>query len=1138
LKPQNFPQLHRLNLDGIFRPYYHAHRTAQMELPAVLDLLGYSDSGNFFRRGTAAFERMPDFGHILREAGRQCHLQGVYTLKPFTDEGSDTKTPVVYVCSANDNATADKIHRLVWNQDIVPFLIVHTPAGLRLYSGFQRNDDSTANQAGLLESLVEFNHIHDQLAEFHADAIDSGELWRKRSDDVRPNARVYWKLLDNLKELAKKFRKTYEAPKSVVHNLIGKYIYLHYLRGRDFLSPRRLEKWDIDPDTVFGRTATFAGLRAVCEKLDGFLNGRVFPLKFTGKDAPTEEQIQHIAGAFAGDNFDGGWQFHLPFDAFQFDVIPIETLSMIYEQFLHLPDTADPTGDDEQTEGRKAGAYYTPIPVVNYMVAELDKRRPLKRGVRVYDPSCGSGAFLVQCYRKLIERTFPPRGKKPTPSDLATLLERHIFGSDLDPDACSVAEFSLYLTLLDYVNPADLTEHPRFKLPTLRDSNIFQTDFFKLKPFKAKFQWIAGNPPWTKPKAGQEEKGQLKKEKEEATKRVLKWMNDHSETMPVGMNAVAQAFAWRCREFMGRDAVCGLLIPAMTLFEDPSAKFRSAFFREHRLEAVANFSNLAEVLFAGRSRVPAAALFFSLRPKGATPDDLEATTIFSPLVANQESTRPPAAGSRTETWIITVNGDEVRELPYCEIAAGSGLPWKVAMWGSGLDAALLGRMRRKWPTLESLEAKWHSAKKAFIPQSNPPAQKAGFAKEVKDFRVPSLFKKSCGHGGTEVAYPSLFKVSEGLQVRGEGAKDQVQRVAAIAGKKIADIQALARSRGVFSFSKFGVTSLPPGKEFALKGRTERPLIVSEPPHIIVSAARNFAVFSDEFIVVPPRQIGIASVDNDRTLLKALALYLSSDFAFYHQFFTSTQLGIKRDVATLESLRQIPIPLLQLSPAQLNQWEALHDRLAQTQPRILKDESQPEPELDESLAADGQEGMIEELNDLVSEALELDDEERVLIHDLVHVRLALNDGKIGKSAMKDASPDELQTYAEWLQRELDNQYDGAQHHSVTVLHDARSGFIAVEPAKGCGTVKVIAADASDARTLARTREQLRVEHSQWVYFNRSLRLHRGRKTFIFKPIARMHWTRSLAMLDAADLFISTMREKMPKTNRETAPTHDE
>ena len=42
----------------------------------------------------------------------------------------------------------------------------------------------------------------------------------------------------------------------------------------------------------------------------------------------------------------------------------------------------------------------------------------------------------------------------------------------------------------------------------------------------------------------------------------------------------------------------------MTLFEDFSENFRRAFSHEHRLHTVANFSNLAEVLFAGRSRVP------------------------------------------------------------------------------------------------------------------------------------------------------------------------------------------------------------------------------------------------------------------------------------------------------------------------------------------------------------------------------------------------------------------------------------------------------------------------------------------------------------------------------------------------------
>ena len=45
-------------------------------------------------------------------------------------------TPIVYVCQADDETQAGEIHRLVWNQDIAPFLIVVTPQTIRLYSGF------------------------------------------------------------------------------------------------------------------------------------------------------------------------------------------------------------------------------------------------------------------------------------------------------------------------------------------------------------------------------------------------------------------------------------------------------------------------------------------------------------------------------------------------------------------------------------------------------------------------------------------------------------------------------------------------------------------------------------------------------------------------------------------------------------------------------------------------------------------------------------------------------------------------------------------------------------------------------------------------------------------------------------------
>ncbi len=145
-----------------------------------------------------------------------------------------------------------------------------------------------------------------------------------------------------------------------------------------------------------------------------------------------------------------------------------------------------PEADGRNTKGEDAAAYYTPIPVVNFMLSEMDERLPLKRGMRVLDPACGSGAFLVKSYRRLIEREFTATGSRPTPQQLRDLLEGHIFGVDNDQDACRVTELSLVLTLLDYVDVPDLlptssaTDHSDFRLPTLSDTNIFHTNFFRL----------------------------------------------------------------------------------------------------------------------------------------------------------------------------------------------------------------------------------------------------------------------------------------------------------------------------------------------------------------------------------------------------------------------------------------------------------------------------------------------------------------------------------------------------------------------------------------------------------------------------------------------------------------------------------
>ena len=69
------------------------------------------------------------------------------------------------------------------------------------------------------------------------------------------------------------------------------------------------------------------------------------------------------------------WQLHLDFQAYNFSYIPIETLSVIYEQFLHQSVKKDKSTKKEKSKGREAGAYYTPIPVVNFMLNELEQRR-------------------------------------------------------------------------------------------------------------------------------------------------------------------------------------------------------------------------------------------------------------------------------------------------------------------------------------------------------------------------------------------------------------------------------------------------------------------------------------------------------------------------------------------------------------------------------------------------------------------------------------------------------------------------------------------------------------------------------------------------------------------------------------------
>jgi len=176
-----------------------------MNLKTLLDKLGYSDSPNFLRRGTKALETAPDYAHIFRHAeGNPCRLQGVYTLQPPEGNGAQI-VPVVYVCEADTEEFADELHRLVWNQDVVPFIIVYTPQGIKVYSGFRFQRGKRGEASGVLRQLTQFNQISSIVELFQASSIDDGQIWKKWGSKVTPEHRVYWNLLSNLRKLDRWF---------------------------------------------------------------------------------------------------------------------------------------------------------------------------------------------------------------------------------------------------------------------------------------------------------------------------------------------------------------------------------------------------------------------------------------------------------------------------------------------------------------------------------------------------------------------------------------------------------------------------------------------------------------------------------------------------------------------------------------------------------------------------------------------------------------------------------------------------------------------------------------------------------------------------------------------------------------------
>jgi type I restriction-modification system DNA methylase subunit len=239
------------------------------------------------------------------------------------------------------------------------------------------------------------------------------------------------------------------------------------------------------------------------------------------------------------DIINGLYQVPGDYAKYYFNVIEPDVLGQVYEQYLgYVAKAVKPKPKIQQSlfpvteqqieisskieKRKKSGIYYTPKWVTDYIVRQTINRFINEHNhheilnMKILDPACGSGSFLIRAYDELL--SYHAKIKKKSVADLnwserIEILTRNIFGVDLDPQAVEIARLNLLIRALA----------ERDLLPSLEDNiqcgnslifgedeeleKLFGPNFKDYKPFNwndkfadvmksGGFDVVIGNPPY------------------------------------------------------------------------------------------------------------------------------------------------------------------------------------------------------------------------------------------------------------------------------------------------------------------------------------------------------------------------------------------------------------------------------------------------------------------------------------------------------------------------------------------------------------------------------------------------------------------------------------------------------------------
>ena len=536
-----------------------------------LEKLGYAAESGGLYMGDAVPPDAHPYGPEIRSL---LNPDGAIRAKAVFDiEG----VPAVVFLSGEDAPLrpldVDEIRKRIWNQNLANVVIEI------------EGDVARAMPARRLKDSQQILQLEEARADGPFSALDvaSSNLSRRFPDWFDLDARVDSQLLRNLSQAVAQIsqsgmsgKMSARAALALAELLMGQVLFISYLEHRQIVGETYRARRKVSQLHSLVTSHDREGLSHLIDSLRRDFNG-----DFLGDDSHDPWASLIDAGYDTLDRFLSRTDMttgQADFWNYDFSFIPVELLSGLYETFLS-PD-----------EKSSTGAYYTPRHLATLAIDQAFalSEDPLQEVI--FDGACGSGILLTTAYRRLIAVSEGRSERRLSFRERKELLTRRIFGGDISSMACRVTAFSLYLSLLEDLDPADLMEaqaQNRVRLPSLSGRNLVSGEhgdiFDKDHGFaKKRFSLFISNPPWAEPAGGTQTSADL-------------WAAE--ARAPIPRRQIAGAFTLRALDFLTPNGRICLILPINQFLGTTSSGFVRFLFDRVRPVRLINFGDLQGLLF-------------------------------------------------------------------------------------------------------------------------------------------------------------------------------------------------------------------------------------------------------------------------------------------------------------------------------------------------------------------------------------------------------------------------------------------------------------------------------------------------------------------------------------------------------------